>query len=180
MPYKAKDLIYKFFYEVINKRRYLEIDNDKLHLIVNWDEKAIYYEEPETKTIDICGNKEIIIHTDGSESKRVSVLLTIIPNGRKLNPFLIFAGEPEKTNEKRFSEIKEIKNKTIHAVCQKKGWCNTPTFIKWYEQVYLKYEKFTVKEKCLLILDKSPSHNNPIITDLFKKNWLTIYLYRVV
>ena len=146
LPYEAKDLVYKFLYEVINKRRYLEIGDDKLNLIVNGDETAVYYEEPEMKTIDICGNKEIIINTDGSESKRVSVLLTIIANGSKLNPFLIFVGEPEKTNEKRFSEIKEIKSKTIHAVCQKKGWCDTPTFIKWYEQVYLKYEKFTVTQ----------------------------------
>ncbi len=121
MPYHAKDLIYKFLYEVINKRRYLEISDDKLYLIVNCDETAVYYEEPETKTIDICGNKEIIINTDGSESKRVMVLLTILTNGSKLNPFLIFAGEPEKTNEKRFSEIKEIKKNTIHSVCQKKG-----------------------------------------------------------
>lgn len=154
LPEEAKDLVYSFLYEVINKRRYLEICDDKLYLIVNCDETAVYYEEPETKTIDICGNKEIIINTDGSESKRVSVLLTIVANGSKLNPFLIFTGEPEKTNEKKFSEIKEIKNNTIHAVCQKKGWCDTQTFIKWYEKVYLKYEKFTVKEKCLLILDK--------------------------
>lgn len=46
-------------------------------MIVNCDETAIYHEEPEKKIVDICGNKEII-DTEGSESKRVNILLSII------------------------------------------------------------------------------------------------------
>ncbi len=79
MPYKVKDLVYKFLYEDIHKRRNLEIDDDIQLLIVNpliWpgdglynyisilkfkgpcirragevncDETSVYYEEPETK-----------------------------------------------------------------------------------------------------------------------------------
>ena len=46
LPYKAKDLIKKFRYEFITKRRYLEKGDDKLYLIGTWDEIEVFYEEP--------------------------------------------------------------------------------------------------------------------------------------
>ena len=41
--------------------------------------------------------------------KELIFFYLLYANGNKLNPFLIFKGEPEKTNEKRFSEIKRKK-----------------------------------------------------------------------
>ena len=40
-----------------------------LYKIVNWDKTEIYYENPETYTVDIKGHKEIIIK-NGNESKK--------------------------------------------------------------------------------------------------------------
>ena len=99
IPEEAKDLIYSFLYEIINKRRYLEIKDNELFRIVNCDETAVYYENPDTYTIDIKGHKEIIINTDDNVSKKISVLLSIAGDGNKLPPFLIFKGEKEKTTK---------------------------------------------------------------------------------
>ena len=67
---------------------------------INCDETAIYFENPSTKTIDVKGLKEIIINTDGNEDKKISALLSITADGRKLPPFLIFKGKEDKIVEK--------------------------------------------------------------------------------
>ena len=103
IPDEGKDLIYSFLYEIINKRRFLLINDNELFWIVKCDETAIYYENPDNYTIDIKGHKEIIINTDGNESKKISVLLSIAANGNKLPPFLIFKGAEEKTIEKKLN-----------------------------------------------------------------------------
>ena len=48
---------------------------------------------PDITTIDIMGNKEVIIDTKGNEKKRISVLLTIVGDGTKLPTVLIFKGK---------------------------------------------------------------------------------------
>ena len=171
IPEKGKDLIYIFLYEIINKRRYLLINDNELFRIVNCDETAVYYENPDIYTIDIKGHKEIIINTDGNESKKISVLLSIAANGNRLPPFLIFKGAEEKTLEKNLNKNINILNKKIFAVCQKKAWCDTNIFKKWYEKFFLNYEKKIIKKPCLLVLDKSPAHcNNEIIKEFEKNN----------
>ena len=58
----------------------------------------------------------------------------------------------------------------VFVACHNKAWCDSNIFLDWYSRVFLYYEKYIIKKKCLLILDKSPSHcNNRIIED-FKKN----------
>ena len=42
--------------------------------------------------------------------------------------FLIFKGKSEQKIEKELSNLKEIKNKNIYAVCQPKAWCDTTIF----------------------------------------------------
>ena len=145
IPEKGKDLIYRFLYEIINKRRYLLINDNELFRIVNCDETAVYYENPDIYTIDIKGHKEIIINTDGNESKKISVLLSIAVNGNKLPPFLIFKGAEKKTVEKNLNKNINILNKKIFAVCQKKAWCDTNIFKKWCEKFFLNYEKKIIK-----------------------------------
>ena len=82
-------------------RRLLNINNNELFRIINCDETSIYFENPSTKTIDVKGLKEIIINTDGNEDKKISSLLSITAEGRKLPPFLIFKGKEDKIIEKK-------------------------------------------------------------------------------
>ena len=52
--------------------------------------------------------------------KGLMFFLSVTVNGNKLNQFLIFTGVPEKTNKKRFSQIKELKQKKIFMIFVKK------------------------------------------------------------
>lgn len=72
LPQSAIVLINTFLYQVLNKRKYLSIGDDELNRIVTCDETVVYYEVPATKTIDISGEKEIIIDIDASENKRIN------------------------------------------------------------------------------------------------------------
>lgn len=83
------DLIYENLYKIIDKRRLLNINDNVLFRFINCEETAIYFENPSTKTIDVKGLKEIIINIDGKEDKKISALLSITADGRKLPPFLI-------------------------------------------------------------------------------------------
>lgn len=169
LPNEAVDLIYRFLSSIIHARRNLNIDDEHLNRIINCDETSVYYENPDTITVDINGHKEIILNTEGNENKKISVLLSIAGDGTKLPPLLIFKGEVNKINEKQLQKNIHIINKKVYTTCQKKAWCDTQVFLNWYNKIYLKYES-DLKEKCLLILDKSPSHCNDIILNEFKKN----------
>ena len=59
----------------------------------------------------------------------------------------------------------------------KKIWYDTKTFLKWYEKIFLNYEKNMIKKLCLLVLDKSLSHYNEIIIKEFQKIILIMFLY---
>ena len=163
LPRQGKELISLFLYNIITKRKSLKIDDNKTHLIVNCDETALYYENPDTNAIDILGHKEMIIDIDNNEFKRISIILTICGDGTKLEPLIIFKGENKENNLL-------INNKKIVVSCQSKGWCDEQVFINWYENIFLIYEKYVAKEKCLLILDKSPSHTNELVLKKFKEN----------
>ena len=50
------------------------IGDDEIGRIINCDETALYLENPSTKTIDIKGNKEIIINIEDNEDKKIIAL----------------------------------------------------------------------------------------------------------
>ena len=70
----------------------------------------------DTTTIDIMGNKEVIIDTKGNEKKRISVLLTIFGDGSKLPAVLIFKGKKGKFIEKEINGNIHVLRKEIFAL----------------------------------------------------------------
>ena len=171
-----KELINNFLYEIIKLRFLLKINDNELNRIINIDENVIYYEKPLLKKCNIKGKTVEIINIDKNKDNRISVLLSVCGDGIKLPPFCIFQGEKEKKLENELKDNYLIKKKLINAYCNKKGWCDVDIFLKWYEQIYLIYEKYIIKKKCILILDKSPLFYNKEIIDLFNKN-KTFYIY---
>ena len=60
---------------------------------------------------DKIGNKQIIVKTQNQEKCRVSVLLTILANGYKLAPFVIFKGNKDSSNiRKELIALDIVKN----------------------------------------------------------------------
>lgn len=102
-----------FFHEVISKRRELLIDDNNLDLLINCDETAVFFESPERKTICLKETKDITINTFGNDKQRISLLLAVCGNGKKLAPLLIFKGKGNKTTEKNLNNH-----------CKRKKICN--------------------------------------------------------
>ena len=160
---------YQFFCLVCKKRKELNITDDEKYRLINCDETPIFLEMPDTTTIDIKGHKEIIIDTNGNEKKRITVLLTVAGDGTKLEPILVFQGKKGKNVEKELQGNRNIALSKCYAYTQEYSWVDSHIFNNWYKNIYLKYEKL-IGKKCLLILDKSPSHIDDRLIDKFEKN----------
>ena len=125
---------------------------------------------PETKTVDIKENKEIDIYTFGADKVRISVLLSIAGNGNKLPPILVFKAKKNGRFENDLNSLQIVKDKKIFVYCQGNAWCDTDIFLNWLKNIYLNYELIKIKKKCLLILDKAPSHCTNTIIDFLNNN----------
>lgn len=109
------DKVYKFIYEVIKKRKKLNItdDSNNLNRIINIDETPVFLEFGEDKTFEKKGTKNILIKTNGYEKSHVTILLAISAGGNKLPPVIIFKGISDKNNEKRYNKLEVVKNRRI-------------------------------------------------------------------
>ena len=175
LPNDAIESFYRFFHLIISERRDLNIDDGEEYRIINCDETPIYFEMPDTTTIDIMGNKEVIIDTKGNEKKRISVLLTIVDDGSKLPAVLIFKGKNGKFIEKEINGNIHVLRKEIFALVQENSRCDSQIFSSWHENIPLNYEK-KINKKCLLILDKALSHIDNDILEKFRL-YKTHYVY---
>ena len=57
----------------------------------------------------------------------------------------------------------------IFPFMQENCWIDSKLFYVWYNYIFLQYEK-KIGKKCLLILDKSPSHIDEMVLSEFRKN----------
>ena len=48
--------------------------------------------------------------------------------------------------------------------CQPNAWCTYEIFKNWSKEIFIDYQ-YKSKKKCLLVLDRAPSHTNEIILD---------------
>ena len=129
------------------------------------------------KTIDVKGEKNVMNNTYGNEKKHVTCILAIAGGCKKLIPILIFKGEPDKNIEQRYQQLDVVKNKKIKIYCQANAWCNDYIFYKWLNDVFYHYEEYTIKQKFILIMDKTPSHiKSNIIDELTTKQKNFIFI----
>jgi len=160
LPSKSLDLFYDFFRDIIRKRHQLGIlDNDgDYDRLVNIDETPIFFEMVSDKTYNKKGAKIVSIETKGNEKKLITCVLAVSASGRKLIPTLIFKGGRDGNLEGRYNNLDCVKNKQIVIYFQSNAWCDEAVFKKWVKDVYLAYEEEEIKKKCILIMDKAPSH----------------------
>ena len=72
--------------------------------------------------------------------------------------------------ENKLQKVKEVIDKKIFVACQQNSWYDQDIFLKWCNEIYLNYEIFQEKKKCLLILDYAPNHKSDYILEEFQKN----------
>jgi hypothetical protein len=55
----------------------------------NADETPVFFDMPANTTIDTKSSKSVLVKTTGLEKLRISVMLSVLADGRKLTPFVI-------------------------------------------------------------------------------------------
>jgi len=169
LPDNASYSFYEFIQKVIKERDELGIYDDEEYRIINCDETPIFLENPDTKTIDFKGSKQILIDTQGNEKEKVTVLLTIMGDGSKLEPLMVFKGKRGKNIEKDLQTNENVLKKNMYVYSQGSSWVDAEIFSKWYKYIFLPYEA-KIGKKCLLIMDKAPSHTDSYIIKKLKKH----------
>jgi hypothetical protein len=48
--------------------------------------------------------------------------------------------------ENKLQKVKEVFDKKIFVACQQNSWFDQDIFLKWYNEIYLKYEIFQEKK----------------------------------
>jgi hypothetical protein len=139
LPENAYQLITQFLQYVIRMRnkKFFELAG-----IANMDETPLYLNMPPERVVEKIGAKEVIVKTQGQESCRVSVLLTILGSGEKLPPMIIFKGKEMARIETQLNKLEVVKNKRIAIACQQKAWNDGPSMLRYTEMVWRPYAFF--------------------------------------
>ena len=96
-------------------------NNDiKLDLIGNMDETPAYFDIVPGRTIDIKGQKSVLIHTTGCEKRHFTVTLTITASVEMLQLFVIFKGK---------RKLKPTHPSGVVVAVQEKGWMDEPLML---------------------------------------------------
>ena len=95
----------------------------------NMDEYAIYYENIYPTTITKIGERNVKVRTFGKDKLRISDILTVLADGSKLQPLLIFKGKTNGPKENSFQNNINIKKGIIFVKCQENAWTDHSLFM---------------------------------------------------
>ena len=164
----SKELALNFFNYIYKLRREIFV-NDKLELIGNVDETAIYYENIYNTTINKIGEKSVIVRTFGKDKLRITAVLCILANGIKLPPLLIFRGKTGGPKEKSLQSNIHCINKKIFIKCQPNAWTDHFLFSYWLNNIWFSANNYRYITNTILIMDRATTHFDLSINQLFDK-----------
>ncbi|XP_053162212.1 uncharacterized protein LOC128349626 [Hemicordylus capensis] len=113
-------LAFKSFVDNIDFTKY------KLSNMIAMDETAVYMGQGSQLTIDQRGASSIYIPSTGYESARVSCILAIRLDGKKVPPLIITMGKKEKTDCVS----------GIYVLETEKAWCTQAVIRKWADLMF--------------------------------------------
>ena len=119
---------------------------EDLNAIGNMDETPVFFEMYQNKTIAKIGAKKVNIKSFGCDKLRISIILTILANGDKLAPLIVFKGKPGKTLETRLSKHIHCINEKIFVKTQENSWVDKDIFKFWLHNIWFKYNKLHSKK----------------------------------
>jgi hypothetical protein len=56
---------------------------------MNTDETPVFFHVPADTTVDTKGSKSVLVKTTGHEKLRITVMLSVLADGRKPTPFVV-------------------------------------------------------------------------------------------
>ena len=94
------------------------------------DETAVWSDMVSATTVNKTGAKDVPLKSTGREKVRVSVCLTAKADGKKLKPFIVFAGAKRETKTLH-SEYKNI----CSVASSTNGWMNEELTLRWIKEI---------------------------------------------
>ena len=169
MPIYFLEDLRNYLYQAIKDNIEFNLEQNA-SLIGNVDETPLSLEPITNTTLEKIGEKTIKIRSFGKMKQRISCILCVLSNGKRLPPMLVFKGVPDGTLEKRLNKLPEVKNNRIYIACQKNSWVDASTFINWLNRIWFRSYSFKPNEGTILYYDKAPSHLTDDVINMFAKN----------
>ena len=94
------------------------------------DETTVWGDMVSATTVNKTGAKDVPLESTGHEKVRVSVCLTAKADGKKLKPFIVFAGAKRETKTLH----SEYKN-TGSVASSTNGWMNEELTLRWIKEI---------------------------------------------
>eukprot|EP00072_Mus_musculus_P066083 XP_017167846.1 PREDICTED: pogo transposable element with KRAB domain isoform X1 [Mus musculus] len=115
----------------------------------NADETPICLEVPSRVTVDNQGEKPILVKTPGREKLRITAMLGVLADGRKLPPYIILRGTYIPPG--KFPSGMEIR-------CHRYGWMTEDLMQDWLEVVWRRRTGAVPRQRGMLILNGFRCH----------------------
>ena len=84
-------------------------------------------------------------------------------------PIIIFKGKLGKRIEQSLATYPLVEKKLIKDFSQPNALCTYEIFKNWIKEIFIDYQ-YKLKKKCLLVLERAPSHTNEIIKGYLDNN----------
>ena len=128
-------------------------------LMINMDETPIYFDMQRNYTYHWRGDKTVSLARTNGFKKRVTVCLTILSDGRKLPPLIIFKRKQPPANPL---------SKQVQVAAQVNGWITETIMKDWVNNIYKKM-KLPLKTVKLLLLDHCSAHIKDSVKTLIQE-----------
>lgn len=115
----------------------------------NADETPICLEVPSRVTVDNQGEKPVLVKTPGREKLKITAMLGVLADGRKLPPYIILRGTYIPPG--KFPSGMEIR-------CHRYGWMTEDLMQDWLEVVWKRRTGAVPKQRGMLILNGFRCH----------------------
>lgn len=157
LPADYEEKLIRFQRHVIKLR---QEKNYFLGQIGNADETPVYFDMPSAATIAVKGSKSVPVRSCGQEKSRVTVMLAITADGRKLPPYVIL---------KRKTVPKEDFPKSVVVRAQEKGWMTEELTMDWLKTVWMRRPGALFNQPSMLVLDAFKGHTTEKVKNLIKE-----------
>jgi len=159
LPVHLDEKLLEFQRFIIKKRKQFEYEFCE---IGNMDETPIYFDMVGNLTIEERNAKTVQIRTTGNEKNRFTCVLTVLANGTKLPPIVIFKGK----------QMPKNLPSGIVVLMHPKGWMDESGMKIWFNKVWKKRPGGNGgnKRKSLLVMDSFEAHKTDAIKNIALDN----------
>ncbi|KAJ8885599.1 hypothetical protein PR048_011797 [Dryococelus australis] len=114
----------------------------------NADQTAVYFDMSGSTTVDNVRAKSVRTLSTGSEKRRVTVMLTVLADRRKLPPYIIL---------KRKTKARG-KPPNVVLTVQEKGWIDSSLVLHWIKSGWCRRPGALLVQRGMLALDSFRGH----------------------